>query len=243
MRQERCGDSRCIPWGRGFAAWCDAPIWTHFVAPERLDAMREFAWIVSKASNKSALYWITPKSAHTTIMRRLVPQQFHIVSVADASMHERRKRLLLDAALKKDPLEFTFVRSADTHVLSATRQLQFCARRLYRRDIDLLPILENITLNRWRYTKCEELHLYPQVSGYAFDARGINRLHFVGRVEEMSTDWNRLLSMLGHRTGRKGGIPRVNSRPPNNAEDYASFLVHPMVRAHTEWDYRCFHAD
>lgn len=41
-------------------------------------------------------------------------------------------------------------------------------------------------------------HMWPQSSGYGFDpARGPTRLHFVGRVEQLRSDWERLLARLG----------------------------------------------
>lgn len=231
--QSRCGATRCIPWHRSFAPWCDTPRWTHVVRPERLDVMREFAWARSRRTNVSVVYWITPNVAHTTIMNRLLPWSFDVIAVAHAKQPETERRGILAAALAAEPFEFTFVRDPLSHVLSGVRQLAFCLRT----GDGLVEILNNVTRNQWSHPQCEELHAFPQTSGYSFGPLGINRLHFVGRMERLQHDWNRLLALVGE--------PQLQRRVPNaHPRRYdvheASFLTHPMVRAHTKWDVRCF---
>ena len=99
LTQARCGtaeERRCVPWDPSFATWCERPRWTHVSAPARFNAMREFAWVQVRRTNASAIYWITPKSAHTTIMNRLLrTPAFHIREVVTSEVpeHEKRRRL------------------------------------------------------------------------------------------------------------------------------------------------------
>lgn len=243
--QAQCGPGRCVAWDPSFAPWCDPPAWPSVARPRRLRSLREFAWVVTPKHNASMLYWITPKAAHTTIMNRLLVPPFRILRVASADVSDAERRRILEQALRHKPLEFTFVRDPLSHVVSAARELQACAAREYRTDVSLLRVLMNVTDDTWRLDRrCRELHLYPQTAGYTADARGINRLHFVGRTERMRRDWSRLMQLVGEPPPR--AVPVVHARPPSDASrgrQARELTWHPLSRSHAEHDTRCFHPD
>ena len=232
--QAECGKGRCIAWDNTFAEWCEAPRYTHVTNADRYENIREFAWAFSP-HNQSVVYWITPKSAHTRIMKRLL-SRFRIQHVAVSEDSNERKRHFLDVALQTNPLEFTFVRDPISHTISAAQELQACVQRAYNVKVNALEVLVNVSNDTWQFRRCKELHIYPQLTGYGIDRRGINRLHFVGRTEHMRRDWSRFMALLYETPPVK--IPVVNGRPRKHHP--ISFMSHPLVRAHTEWDTRCF---
>lgn len=193
------------------------------------------------------VYWITPKAAHTTIVNRLMRRSpFEILDVASADLSEGARRARLARALAHDPFEFTFVREPVGHVASAIAQMRVCrALPTARRVHDYLATLYEFVEDRWPSRACRELHLYPQISGYP-SPDGVRRLHFVGRVGRLAEDWAALLGYVNasDAAGAAGGVPVVNARRRPRflraAAQWRTFATHPMVRAHTEWDARCF---
>ena len=222
--QAKCGTTRCYPWKDSFASWCEAPQFVQ-LHPERYHAVREFAWAFSPRSNQSVIYWITPKSAHTTIINRLM-SSFKIHKVAISEYSNDHKRRILNEALKTNPLEFTFIRDPLWHTVSGAQELQVCAKRVYGRHVDLLDILLNVSADSWQFARCKELHIFPQISGYSsLDDRGINRLHFIGRVERLRHDWSELLSLISEPSPKR--IPIVNRRPRNEHDPRSAIISHP----------------
>mmetsp|Transcript_42619 Transcript_42619/g.96352 ORF Transcript_42619/g.96352 Transcript_42619/m.96352 type:complete len:495 (+) Transcript_42619:65-1549(+) len=235
---------RCQPWGDSFSRLCETPQWKHVEASAvaRLHHLREFVVAVVPRTNTSLIYWITPKSAHTTIVNYLLRRApFRVVDVVSARESEHVKRERLADALAASPLEFTFVRDPIGHLASGLSQMALCLKIPLNGLRDALAIFEMFAQSRWNSKQCEEHHLYPQSSGYTFSSIGVNRLHFVGRVEYLWRDWNRLLSMIGEPPSMTRP-PLVNQRKRSQylAKHLSTFAAHPVVRRSTEWDLRCF---
>lgn len=102
--------------------------------------MREWVLARHAETGQHVLYWITPKAAHTFIVRLLRQPPWVTLNVSGgfASAHEswsgatehgaqdRAQRLLSTAVRRHAPLEFTFVREPIAHLVSAAGQLAFC---------------------------------------------------------------------------------------------------------------------
>lgn len=207
----------------------------------RLDRLREFVFVM--ADDVPLLYWITPKAAHTTIVNRLLRRPpFRIVEVVGASLPEAARRAKLREVLRShEPLEFTFVREPVGQLVSALDQMRFCRGLPTAASlVDYLTIFDEFVGDRWPSTRCRELHLYPQVAGYP--APGFTRLHFVGHVASLRTDWVRLLRGINASADARRPVQVVNRRDRPAFLDSAAWTTlatHPAVRAHTEWDARC----
>ena len=96
-------------------------------------------------------------------------------------------------------------------------------------------------------------YLYPQSAGYGFDAQGVQRLHFVGRLEHLAKDWSTLTAMLLGKHWAKAlygqglapqSFPQENRRS-NRASSQLAFggIARQELRIrigdHLLWDDRC----
>ena len=271
---------------------CERPTWPAAVAQTR-DAlergMRE--WVeVETTNNARAIYWITPKAAHTTIVHRLGRPPFRIIATSLGHdghgdghdfMHSkcpcthqcvgavkpcsgRNSTAMLEAALARAPLEFTFVRDPVAQLVSAAGQLRSCltSNRDGRRQfgnrtwlsgeaaevVELLGYMTQRTAPRVRRFETQDCaaHLFPMASGYSFaGSPGVGRLRFVGRVEQIDADWAHLLALLG--MGAAKAPPRRNTNRRTaplplrrGGKSYAELAKDESVRAHLKWDQRCF---
>ena len=89
-------------------------------------------------------------------------------------------------------------------------------------------------------------HLTPQTAGYAFDGRGFNSLHYVGRVERMRDDWAHLLRLL-NATKQPPTLEPTHAIPNTNPDGFGSKATRlgqnlsdqPLVRAFVKPDMDC----
>jgi hypothetical protein len=246
--------ARCAhaPWRGACLVWpaarepapCDLPQFPYYTNASRVAALREF--VLARVREAHVVYWITPKAAHITIVNRLMRRPpFEILDVASADLREEERQARLARALAHDPFEFTFVREPVGHVASAIDQMRRCRALPAARSVhDYIATLYEFVEARWPSRECRELHLYPQMSGYPAPG-GIHRLHFVGRLGHFAEDWATLLGHVANATDVTGPpFPVINARRRPRflrvKAQWRTFATHPMVRAHTEWDARCF---
>jgi hypothetical protein len=170
--------------------------------------------------------------------------------------------------LEQRPLEVAFVRDPLTHLVSAAGQQKWCltSNKIARHTFGNSSILKSAdeviaSLQRllshssqsaggFNTTDCAK-HMFPQGSGYAFDPAGTGRLHFVGRVEHLRDDWQRLLTLLGDSTAhRPPSIPKRNARDHSRGNPDSPFApggaawraleASPLVQRLTAYDRACF---
>ena len=109
------------------------------VALER--GMRE--WMLVEFNGRAAIYWITPKAAHTLIVRlfRKKPWRMHrthpghagfggqgFMGESNGSISRRGAAKELQQARRRHPLEFTFVREPLQQLISSAAQLHNCIK-------------------------------------------------------------------------------------------------------------------
>lgn len=223
---------------------CDrTPTWPFHTNASRLNSLREFVFLW--AGNTPAIYWITPKAAHTTIVNRLLRRPpFRIAEVVDANLAEPVRRARFDALQRTHrPYEFTFVREPTGLLLSALDQMRFCRQLPMAASVaDYLTTFYEFADDVWPAPACRELHLYPQTAGYP---GGVRRLDFIGRVGRFRDDWQTLLRALNASAPRDVTVERVNrrERPPfiRKRIHWMTFATHPAILAHTRLDYDCLH--
>ena len=103
-------------------------------------------------------------------------------------------------------------------------------------------------------------HMVPQTAGYGFrlatrdspSSSGMRRLQFIGRVESLADDWQRLLRLLGaNDTAVRHAIQRtrrvINSHTAHRiakalrpeGREWDALTSHPLVRRHLATDRTC----
>ena len=138
--------SRCTGEELQAAACARLPRWPAAVPSVRLaleHGQREWVEVEvgsSTIARQTAIYWVTPKVAHTTIARLLQRPPFRVLqtsaghdggnparafmghsgeSVGQDAVSPRNSSARLQEALARSPLEFTFVRDPLDHLISA----------------------------------------------------------------------------------------------------------------------------
>mgnify|MGYP006188326177 FL=1 len=121
-----------------------SPSWEVAAHKERVGlerGMRE--WMLVEFNGRAAIYWITPKAAHTLIVRLFRKKPWSTISThpghagfggvgwmgeLNGSISRRGAAKELHQARRRQPLEFTFVREPLQQLISSAAQLHNCIK-------------------------------------------------------------------------------------------------------------------
>jgi hypothetical protein len=297
--QSGAGPPRC--WPPGASQNCSAQLFpdaTSAKVRQNLErGMREFVEL--EIGGRIAIYWITPKTAHSTLMKLFLAASGPWKVLGGASGHDAQRDCWmhelyrtpasagpafapqkgwltnstdgareLEAVLQRQPFEFTFVRDPLSHLVSAAGQQKYCltsnkpGRKIYgnaelQGPSEVTGMLAQMLSHRspkvaaFNTTDCAK-HMFTQGSGYAFEGAGgagVNRLHFVGRVESLNDDYALLLRLLlGESSAKRApraiattnGAHHRSHRFASGSADWRELAASPLARRYVDSDRACF---
>lgn len=211
-------------------------------------------WYVNK--EKKLVYMQTPKAACSSITANMYDMEetdAHIVH--RKAFYGRDKRLLLPIWMRaqsnnkyKNYFKFTFVRNPFERLVS-------CYKNKYHTDKKYIgSTLTHMTFDIYMlgYLKKDEgfcefakkMSKIPQVLANAhfasqayriFDKDGVSRLDFVGKLENISNDWNVLVEKCGFTP-----LCRLNQTGRDNWMDYYDRKTAEIVYKYYEKDVKAF---
>jgi dermatan 4-sulfotransferase 1 len=202
------------------------------------------------------VYGRVPKAANSTIKimlaRMLAERQKHVLS--DEFWRERTDgqthmlRTGEAAGLPAGPVVFTFVRNPESRLASFYDNKVADPDSVLPQSSQRMGIAKGDSFERVVEIVCDtptnrmDVHVLPQTDILVHDGRIVPG--FVGRVETMRADWDRLRALVQAQGGRDLGElgPRKKGRK-RNLDDYYTDRLRAAVRRKYQDDYRWFYPE